>query len=106
MATPTIKRLYYSIGEVSSMLELEPHVLRYWETEFEQLAPKKNRAGRRTYTEEDIALLQKIVHLLKVDKYTIEGARQVLGDEQPLTPTLRGELMEVRVFLANLLKSL
>ena len=106
MSENTIQRLYYSIGEVSDMLDQEPHVLRYWETEFEQLQPRKNRAGRRTYTNDDIELLRKIIHLLKEEKYTIEGARQVLDAEKPLSPSLRSELLEVRVFLENLLKSL
>ncbi len=106
MPEDTIKRLYYSIGEVSERVDLEPHVLRYWETEFQELQPRKNRAGRRTYTDEDIAVLEKIKHLLKVDKYTIEGARQALADEKPISPTLEAELKAMRVFLANLLKSL
>ncbi len=74
MAGEGIKKLYYAIGEVSDMTGLEAHVLRYWETEFEQLKPRKNRAGRRIYTVEDIAVVEHIQHLLRVEKYTIEGA--------------------------------
>ncbi len=79
MASAGIKKLYYAIGEVSGRTGLETHVLRYWETEFEQLKPRKNRAGRRIYTVEDIAVVERIQHLLRLEKYTIEGARQVLG---------------------------
>jgi|YelNatPaOPRAMG01_1025707.scaffolds.fasta_scaffold00001_81 DNA-binding transcriptional MerR regulator len=73
-----IKKLYYSIGEVSQLTSLEPYVLRYWETEFPDLRPKKNSAGNRLYTLEDIRLVFLIKRLLYVDKYTIEGARQRL----------------------------
>lgn len=73
-----IKKLYYSIGEVSQLTSLEPYVLRYWETEFPELRPKKNRAGNRMYTLDDIRLVFLIKRLLYIDKYTIEGARQKL----------------------------
>lgn len=73
-----IKKLYYSISEVSKITELEQYVLRYWETEFEQLNPAKNRAGNRVYTSKDIKLILFIKDLLKEKKYTIEGARQIL----------------------------
>lgn len=74
-----IKKLYYSISEVSKMLGLEQYVLRYWETEFEQLRPQKNRAGNRIYTEKDIEIVKLIKRLTREDRYTIEGARQVMG---------------------------
>lgn len=73
-----IKKLYYSISEVSKMLGLEQYVLRYWETEFEQLRPQKNRAGNRVYTEKDIEIIKLIRKLTREDRYTIEGARQVM----------------------------
>ncbi len=73
-----IKKLYYSISEVSKMLGLEQYVLRYWETEFEQLRPQKNRAGNRIYTEKDIDVVKLIKRLTREDRYTIEGARQVM----------------------------
>jgi DNA-binding transcriptional MerR regulator len=74
-----IKKLYYSISEVSRMLGLEQYVLRYWETEFEQLRPQKNRAGNRIYTEKDIDIIRLIKKLTREDRYTIPGARQVLN---------------------------
>ncbi len=73
-----LKKLYYSIGEVADITDLKPYVLRYWETEFSQLRPSKNRAGNRTYRESDIELLFRIKELLYDEKYTIEGARQQL----------------------------
>jgi len=76
-----IKKLYYSIGEVSKMVDLKSYVLRYWETEFKQLAPPKNRAGNRTYRKKDIDLIFKIKDLLYNKKYTIEGARSLLSSK-------------------------
>jgi len=73
-----IKKLYYSISEVSQITSLKAYVLRYWETEFAELRPKKSRAGSRTYTLDDIKLIFLIKRLLYDDKYTIEGARQRL----------------------------
>lgn len=80
-----IKKLYYSISEVSSMTGLKPYVLRYWETEFKQLAPPKNRAGNRTYRQKDIDLILALKQLLHVEKFTIEGARKKLT-EKPTEP--------------------
>lgn len=76
----SIKKLYYSISEVSKLTEVEQYILRYWETEFEQLHPQKNRAGNRIYTNKDIDLILKIKSLLRDKKYTIEGAKRVLND--------------------------
>jgi DNA-binding transcriptional MerR regulator len=75
-----IKKLYYSISEVSKITEVEQYVLRFWESEFEQLKPQKNRAGNRIYTNKDIKLIMFIKSLLREKKYTIEGAKQVLSD--------------------------
>ena len=77
-----IKKLYYSIGEVSKMTELKAYVLRYWETEFKQLKPPKNRAGNRTYRQSDIDLILHIKDLLYTEKFTIEGARNQLATEK------------------------
>ncbi|HET6566596.1 MAG TPA: MerR family transcriptional regulator [Rhodothermales bacterium] len=105
----SIKKLYYSIGEVSEITGLDQHVLRYWETEFHELQPNKNRGGRRIYTEQDIALVRRIQQLLRDEKYTIEGARQVLSrnaaDLAP-EPLTRSDLLALRTFLQNLLNRL
>ena len=76
----SIKKLYYSISEVSKITEVEQYVLRYWETEFEQLKPQKNRAGNRIYTNKDIKLILQIKNLLRDQKYTIEGAKNILDN--------------------------
>ncbi|MCL6495463.1 MAG: MerR family transcriptional regulator [Ignavibacterium sp.] len=74
----SIKKLYYSISEVSKLTGIEQYILRYWETEFEQLKPQKNRAGNRIYTNKDIQLILYIKNLLRERKYTIEGAKKIL----------------------------
>ena len=78
---PTIKKLYYSISEVSEITKLKAYVLRYWETEFSHLSPPKNRAGNRTYRQKDIEIILKIKDLLYNKKYTIDGARNRLKDK-------------------------
>ena len=77
-----IKKLYYSIGEVSKMVSLKSYVLRYWETEFKQLTPPKNRAGNRTYRQKDIDLILQIKDLLYDKKFTIEGARSIISSKK------------------------
>jgi DNA-binding transcriptional MerR regulator len=120
-----IKKLYYSISEVSKITGLEQYVLRYWESEFPQLKPAKNRAGNRIYTNKDIKLILHIKQLLRDDKYTIEGAKIVLEDYVPeveageqlellSTPQkkkiqdeeIRAELTEVKQFLQGLLEKI
>lgn len=78
-----IKKLYYSISEVSKITGLEQYVLRYWENEFEQLRPQKNRAGNRIYTNKDIQLILLLKKLLREEKYTIDGAKKVLQNYNP-----------------------
>ena len=75
-----LRKLYYSISEVSKLTGLEQYILRYWETEFELLKPGKNRAGNRIYTNKDIKLILQIKKLLREEKYTIEGAKKILTD--------------------------
>ena len=75
-----LKKLYYSISEVIKLSGLEQYILRYWETEFDQLNPGKNRAGNRIYTNKDIKLIIYIKKLLREEKYTIEGAKKILED--------------------------
>jgi len=87
MNTKSIKKLYYSISEVSKITSLKQYVLRYWETEFPELKPPKNRAGNRIYRLSDIKLIFLIKKLLYEDKYTIEGARQKLKDTDKFEPS-------------------
>lgn len=77
---PEEGKMYYSISEVCADTGLEQHVLRYWETEFPQLKPKKNRAGNRAYRQKDIKLIKLIKHLLYQEHYTIVGAKRRLTE--------------------------
>jgi DNA-binding transcriptional MerR regulator len=78
----SIPKLYYSISEVSRLTGLEPYVLRYWETEFDELRPQKNRAGNRVYSSRDIKFVIRIKELLREKRYTLEGAKAVLKTER------------------------
>jgi DNA-binding transcriptional MerR regulator len=116
-----IKKLYYSISEVSTITGLEQYVLRYWESEFPQLKPAKNRAGNRIYTNKDIKLIIYIKKLLRDERYTIEGAKRVLDEYVPESETaeqlelltvpqrkkvqdeeIRADIIEVKQFLEDL----
>lgn len=96
MAGPELKRLYYSIGEVCRLTGLEAHVLRFWENEFPQLAPRKTDGGTRKYRHEDIELVREISRLVHDEKFTLEGARRQLrrrpGPQAPDHGTLLAEL--------------
>jgi DNA-binding transcriptional MerR regulator len=86
-------KLYFRIGEVSKLLGVEPYVLRFWETEFPGLSPKKSDTGQRLFRRKDVELLLHIKHLLREKRYTIEGARQSLTERK----MLRTELAETQV---------
>jgi len=82
-------KLYFKIGEVSELLGVEPYVLRYWESEFPSLSPKKSGTGHRLYRRKDVELLLRIKHLLYEKRFTIEGARQWLHNETRKPPAAR-----------------
>ncbi|MBZ0113816.1 MAG: MerR family transcriptional regulator [Thermoanaerobaculia bacterium] len=75
------KKLFYRIGEACKKLDIQPYVLRYWETEFSVLSPKKSRSGQRVYSEEELALIRRIKELLYEEGYTIAGAKKKLESE-------------------------
>lgn len=109
-------KLFFRIGEVSNLLGLEPYVLRYWETEFPSLSPKKSGTGHRLYRRKDVELLLRIKHLLYEKRFTIDGARQFLHDEakiahqkelkQDQQELFADPLPEIRKELADILKLL
>lgn len=106
-----MKKLYYSIGEVSELTSVDAHVLRYWETVFKDLHPKKNKAGNRVHKEEDIEIILKLKELIQEKKYSTEGARQVLeGNEDEesndIPVSLKKDLKEIRLFLNKLAERL
>ena len=110
-------KLYFKIGEVSELLGVETYVLRYWESEFPVLSPKKSGTGHRLYRRKDVELLLRIKHLLYEKRFTIEGARQTLHAESPKSRTQRDArqqrslfsqdpLVDVRRELAEILEML
>ena len=76
MSTSRQVQEFYSIGEVCSLTDLKPHVLRYWESQFRFLNPAKNRSGNRVYKSREVELIMLVKHLLYTEKFTIDGARQ------------------------------
>ena len=85
---------FFSIGEVCSLTDLKPHVLRYWESQFRFLNPAKNRSGNRVYKSREVELIMLVKHLLYTEKYTIEGARQRI-DHYRRTGELRSAARKV-----------
>lgn len=111
---PVAQKEYYSISEVCDLVGLKPHVLRYWETQFQVLNPSKNRSGNRVYQRKEIRLITLVRHLLYEEKYTVEGAKAKLdqlrrsGDlaaavgpvlDRVMIDQLRAELSELTTLL-------
>ena len=91
-------RRYYSIGEVARLLDLEPHVLRFWEKEFSRQIRPRRVAGRRFYSPEQVEIFRRIKRLLHEEGYTIAGAKKKLSQETKRTSLLREireELLEI-----------
>jgi DNA-binding transcriptional MerR regulator len=99
-----IEKIYYSIGEVSDMFNVAPSLIRFWESEFEMIQPKKNRKGNRQFTKEDINQVKLIYHLVKEKGFTLQGAKEMLkSDSQTVNEKI--ELIEslktIRHFLTE-----
>lgn len=74
----TLTKVYYSIGEVAKMYKVNASLIRFWSNEFKQIDPKTKKNGTRLYSQKDIATLNKIFHLVKIEGHTLEGARKAL----------------------------
>ncbi len=83
------EKIFFKIGEVCDIVDVQAHVLRYWETEFPQLSPQKNRSGQRSYRRRDVEIALRIKELLYEDEYTIAGARKKLQHELRETSRLK-----------------
>ncbi len=105
---PIPGKRYFTIGEVSELCGVKPHVLRYWEQEFEQLAPVKRRGNRRYYQHHDVMMIRQIRSLLYDQGFTIGGARQRLSSEQTGEENTRYKLVirQMIVELEDVLKLL
>ncbi|EXI88051.1 MAG: HTH-type transcriptional repressor YcgE [Candidatus Accumulibacter regalis] len=105
---PIPAKRYFTIGEVSELCGVKPHVLRYWEQEFSQLKPVKRRGNRRYYQHHEVLLVRRIRELLYSQGFTISGARNRLEDADPQAPgggtamsneVLRSELLSIAEML-------
>ncbi len=106
-AEPNGKKLFFKIGEVSRMTGIKPFVLRYWETEFPLLSPRKSRGRQRVYRREEIDLIRKIRRLLYREGYTIAGARRRLsGREGKRERRVTQDLAKIREELQQILEVL
>jgi DNA-binding transcriptional MerR regulator len=76
-----IEKLYYSIGEVAEIFNVAPSLIRFWESEFDIIKPKKNRKGNRQFTKEDIDNVRTIYHLVKEKGFTLQGAKEMLRND-------------------------
>ena len=93
-----VKKLYYSIGEVADMLGVSQSLLRFWEKEFDNIKPRKNKKGDRLYTDKEIDKLKVIYHYVKEKGYTLTGARKAIQINRPE----KNNQMEVIVALKNM----
>jgi DNA-binding transcriptional MerR regulator len=104
-----IEKLYYTIGEVATLFKVTTSLIRFWENEFELLAPKKNKKGNRQYTQEDIDNLRLVYTLVKEKGYTLQGAKEILKTEKTKVKSsteMQDSLIKVRAFLVDLKKYL
>ena len=95
MTSGTAEKLYYRIGEVEEITGIPAYVLRYWESEFRLLRPKKNPAGQRVYRQRDLELVRRIKTLLYDERLTLEGAKKRLSSETRRSPQLELGMREV-----------
>jgi DNA-binding transcriptional MerR regulator len=104
-----IEKLYFSIGEVAEIFNVAPSLIRFWESEFELIKPKKNRKGNRQFTKEDIENVKTIYHLVKEKGFTLQGAKEMLkNDTQAVKDKMDmiDSLRNVRSFLVELREKL
>jgi DNA-binding transcriptional MerR regulator len=104
-----VEKLYYSISEVAEMFDVSQSLIRFWETEFPILQPRKNKKGNRLFSKTDIDNFRAIHHLVKEKGLTLEGARKALKANPAKTMDnvgISSQLKDIRQFLDELLKSL
>jgi DNA-binding transcriptional MerR regulator len=105
----TIEKKYFAIGEVAEMFDVAPSLIRFWESEFEIIAPKKNRKGNRQFTRDDIENVRLIYHLVKEKGFTLQGAKEMLKKDSGKVKSdldMIDSLKQVRSFLVELREQL
>ena len=93
-------KLYFRIGDVAKLAGIKPHVLRYWETEFPAISPKKSGTGHRLYRRKDVELILEIKNLLYEKRYTIEGARKAIGQRVKAGAAAVPKVRQAELFVA------
>lgn len=104
-----IEKKYYTIGEVATKFEVATSLIRFWETEFSTINPKKNKRGNRQFTKEDIEQLKLVYHLVKEKGYTLQGAKDIIYQQKTkASSNLEAieSLKKVKDFLINLKQNL
>jgi len=105
----TIEKKYFAIGEVAEMFDVAPSLIRFWESEFDIISPKKNRKGNRQFTKDDIENVRLIYHLVKEKGFTLQGAKDMLKKDSGKVKNdldMLDSLQKVRNFLSELKKQL
>ena len=106
---PKIERVYYSIGEVAEMFDVNPSLIRYWESQFDNISPKKTPGGKRHYMLKDIEQIHLVYHLVKEKGMTLTGAQQKLKDNRDDTESnyqIVKKLQQVRDLLTGMYEEL
>ncbi|MAX78814.1 MAG: MerR family transcriptional regulator [Crocinitomicaceae bacterium] len=104
-----VEKLYYSIGEVAKMFDVNTSLIRFWEREFDIIKPKKNKKGNRLFTKEDVENFHVIFHLVKERGYTLDGAKKKLKENREETVNhaqIVSRLKDIRAFLLELKEAL
>ncbi len=99
-----IEKIYYSIGEVAEQFNVAPSLIRFWESEFDLIQPKKNRKGNRQFTKEDINNVRTIFHLVKQKGFTLQGAKEMLKNDNGAVKDkmeIHDSLKKIRQFLVE-----
>ncbi|MEI6347110.1 MAG: MerR family transcriptional regulator [Bacteroidota bacterium] len=105
----TIEKLYYTIGEVAQMFDVNTSLIRFWEKEFDAIKPTKNKKGNRLFTKQDVDNFHKIYHLVKEKGYTLAGAKEKLSvkeDETNNEMDVIFRLKKVKAFLLDIKETL
>lgn len=102
---PKIEKIYYSIGEVAEMFQVNPSLIRYWESQFEIIKPRKTAGGKRHYTQKDIEQIHLVYHLVKEKGMTLAGAQQKIRDNRTDTDhdhEIIRKLQQIRELLSGM----